>query len=67
MIKKDHGLIVHTHDCSVIFSNRKSTENFLDVAWGKDIARTFEVSMKVETLNEQGVLARVSAEIAKAE
>ncbi len=67
VIKKDHGLIIHTHDCSVIARNWKNTDNYLDVAWGKDISRTFEVSIKVDALNEQGVLARVSAEIAKAE
>lgn len=67
VIKKDHGLIIHTHDCSVIAGNRKNAENYLDVAWGHEIARTFEVSMKVDALNKPGVLARVSAEIAKAE
>ena len=34
---------------------------------GKDITRTFESGIKVTTVNKQGVLARVAAEIAKAE
>ncbi len=67
LIKKDYGLIIHTHDCAVIAHNQKNPENYLDVAWGKDISRTFEVSIKVTALNKQGVLARVAAEIAKAE
>ncbi len=67
LIKKDYGLIIHTHDCAIIAHSQKNSENYLDVAWGKDISRTFEVSIKVTALNKQGVLARVAAEIAKAE
>ncbi|WP_297325757.1 bifunctional (p)ppGpp synthetase/guanosine-3',5'-bis(diphosphate) 3'-pyrophosphohydrolase [Nitrosomonas sp.] len=67
MIKKDHGLVIHAHDCAVIANSQKSSENYLDVAWGKDVARTFEASIKVTAVNKQGVLARVAAEIAKAE
>ena len=37
------------------------------MAWGKDIPRTFEASIKVTAVNKQGVLARVAAEMAKAE
>jgi GTP pyrophosphokinase len=67
MIKKDHGLIIHAHDCAVIANSQKNSENYLDVAWGRDITRTFEASIKVTVVNRQGVLARVAAEIAKAE
>lgn len=41
--------------------------NCLDVAWGKDITRSFEVSIRVTAANKKGVLAQVAAEIAKAE
>ncbi|MBS0587110.1 MAG: bifunctional (p)ppGpp synthetase/guanosine-3',5'-bis(diphosphate) 3'-pyrophosphohydrolase [Proteobacteria bacterium] len=67
VIKKDSGLTIHTHDCSNVTINQKNPENYLDVTWGKDINRTFEASIKVTTLNKQGVLARVAAVIAKAE
>lgn len=67
VIKKDSELIIHTHDCGNVTSTQKNPENYLDVAWGKDIARTFEAAIKVTTANKQGVLARVAAEIAKAE
>lgn len=67
VIKKDSGLIIHTHNCTNITSSQKNSENYLDVAWGKDIARTFEAGIKVTAVNKQGVLARVAAEIAKAE
>jgi GTP pyrophosphokinase len=67
VIKKDSGLIIHTHDCANVTGNQKNPENYLDVTWGKDITRTFEAGIKVTTANKQGVLARVAAEIAKAE
>lgn len=67
VIKKDSGLIIHTHNCANVTSSQKNSENYLDVAWGKDITRTFESGIKVTTVNKQGVLARVAAEIAKAE
>ena len=67
VIKKDYGLIIHMHDCTNISHSQKSAENYLDVTWGKDISRTFEAGIKVAAANKQGVLARVAAEIAKAE
>lgn len=67
LIKKDHGLVIHTYDCANIAHSQKNSENYLDVAWGKDITRVFEASIKVTAANKQGVLARVAAEIAKAE
>jgi GTP pyrophosphokinase len=65
-IKKDQGLVIHTHDCSTITKNRGSSDNWLDVAWGKDITRTFEVSIRLMVANQRGVLARVAAAIADA-
>ncbi|MEK6736142.1 MAG: bifunctional (p)ppGpp synthetase/guanosine-3',5'-bis(diphosphate) 3'-pyrophosphohydrolase [Pseudomonadota bacterium] len=67
LIKKDHGLIIHTHDCTNITNSQKNSDNCLDVTWGKDIARTFEVSIKAIAANKQGVLARIATEIAKVE
>ncbi|MBA2659114.1 MAG: bifunctional (p)ppGpp synthetase/guanosine-3',5'-bis(diphosphate) 3'-pyrophosphohydrolase [Nitrosospira sp.] len=65
-IKKDQGLVIHIHDCPAISKNRGHLDNWLDVAWGKDIARQFEVNIKTVVANERGVLARVAAAIAGA-
>lgn len=66
IIKKDSGLIIHTSNCNNISSGQKNSENFLHVTWGKDITRTFNAAIKVTAINKQGVLARIAAEIAKA-
>lgn len=65
LIKKDHGLIIHTQDCLAISQNSKH-DNQLDVAWGADIERTFPVGIFMAVVNRSGVLARVTAEISKA-
>ncbi|SFL05242.1 GTP pyrophosphokinase [Nitrosomonas aestuarii] len=67
LIKKEHGLIIHAHNCQTITQSQKHSENYLDVAWGKDITRTFEVKIKVIAANKHGVLARIAAAIAKTE
>ncbi len=65
-IKKDQGLVIHIDDCPAITKNRGNSDNWLDVAWGKDITRTFEVSIRLMVANQRGVLARVAAAIADA-
>ena len=65
-IKKDQGLIIHTHDCPAVSKNRGNSDNWLDVGWGKEINRQFEVSIKLMVTNQRGVLARVAAAIAEA-
>lgn len=65
LIKKEHGLVIHVHNCLAIAQNKRNAENYLDVAWGKDITRTFEVKLKIVAANRHGVLARIAAAIAK--
>jgi GTP pyrophosphokinase len=65
-IKKDQGLVIHIHDCPAVSKNRGNSDNWLDVAWGKDVNRQFEVSIKLMVTNQRGVLARVAAAIAEA-
>lgn len=65
LIKKDQGLVIHTHDCPAVMRMRRNAENVLDVTWGKDITRTFEIGITMTALNQRGVLARVAAEIAR--
>lgn len=69
LIKKDHGLVIHTQDCAAVIKIRdhKHMDNQLDVVWGQDINRTFRASIFTTVINESGVLARVTAEIAKAD
>jgi len=65
LIKKDQGLVVHTHDCPVIGKTRPDPEKWLDVEWDAAITKPFDVSIRLLAANQQGVLAKIAAEIAE--
>jgi guanosine-3',5'-bis(diphosphate) 3'-pyrophosphohydrolase len=67
VIKAGQGLIVHTHDCPTLRKGRSGTEEWLDVAWDKNINKLFDVNIKLIVANQRGVLAKVAASIAEAE
>jgi GTP pyrophosphokinase len=67
VIKSGQGLLVHTHDCPTLRRGRSSGEQWLDVAWDKNINRPFDVNIKLLVADRRGVLAKVSAAIAEAD
>jgi guanosine-3',5'-bis(diphosphate) 3'-pyrophosphohydrolase len=67
VIKSGQGLIVHTHDCPTLRRGRSGADQWLDVAWDKNINRPFDVSIKLMVTNQRGVLAKIAAAISEAE
>jgi guanosine-3',5'-bis(diphosphate) 3'-pyrophosphohydrolase len=67
VIKSGQGLVVHTHDCPVLRKGRNASDEWLDVAWDKNINKLFDVSIKLIVANKRGVLAKVATAIAEAE
>ena len=67
IIRPGQGLVVHTHDCPTLRKGRTSTEEWLDVAWDKNLNKLFDVNIKLIVANQRGVLAKVAAAIAEAE
>jgi GTP pyrophosphokinase len=67
VIRSGQGLIVHTHDCPSLRRGRNGSEEWIDVAWDRNIHKLFEVSIKLIVANQRGVLAKVAASIADAE
>jgi len=65
LIKKDQGLVVHTHDCPLIGKARGDRDKFLDVEWDTAITKPFDVNIRLLAANQQGVLAKIAAEIAE--
>jgi GTP pyrophosphokinase len=63
-IKKEKGLIIHTHDCAQVRHYREDPDKWVDVAWAAELDKLFEVSIKVVVANQRGVLAKVAAAIA---
>jgi GTP pyrophosphokinase len=67
VIKSGHGLVVHTHDCPTLRKGRSGTDEWIDVAWDKNINKLFDVNIKLIVANQRGVLAKVAASIADSE
>ena len=65
-VKKGQGLVVHTHDCPAAAKSRTDPDRWLEVDWGADTERLFDVSIRVVAANQRGVLAKVAAAIADA-
>ncbi|WP_432803956.1 RelA/SpoT family protein [Chitinibacter mangrovi] len=66
-VKKDHGLVVHTHDCPQVSKGRIDADKLIDVDWDPDVARLFDVPIKILAENERGTLASLAAVVAEAE
>ncbi|MEO7404919.1 MAG: bifunctional (p)ppGpp synthetase/guanosine-3',5'-bis(diphosphate) 3'-pyrophosphohydrolase [Burkholderiales bacterium] len=65
-IKKGQGLVVHTHDCPTALKSRTDPDRWVDVDWGPEPDKLFDVSVRVIAANQRGVLAKVAASIADA-
>ena len=65
-IKKGQGLVIHTHDCKAIAKSHADPDKWIDVEWGPEPERMFDVAIRVEVANERGVLAKVASEIGSA-
>jgi GTP diphosphokinase / guanosine-3',5'-bis(diphosphate) 3'-diphosphatase len=65
-IKKGQGLVVHTHDCPTAAKSRSDPDKWIDVEWGADREKMYDVGIRVVAANQRGVLAKVAAGIAEA-
>lgn len=67
-LKRDQGVTVHIADCQV--AKRlliKEPDRWIDVKWHHDINRLFDCRIRLLMTNEQGMLARIAAEIGDAD
>ena len=65
---RGEGLMIHCEDCAVAQRlKHKDKERFIPVEWSETLVRPFEVGISVLVQNGKGVLAQVTAALAKAE
>jgi GTP pyrophosphokinase len=65
---KGEGLQVHTNDCPVALRMlSKDGEKWVEVEWGKEVNREFEVDLAIDTRQGKGVLARVASSVTAAD
>jgi GTP pyrophosphokinase len=63
-IKKGQGIVIHTHDCATVARSRADPDKWLDVEWAQEVARPFDVGIRLTVMNRRGVLAKVAGAIA---
>ncbi|QBC44376.1 RelA/SpoT family protein [Iodobacter fluviatilis] len=66
-VKKDQGLVIHTHDCPQIAHGRIDSEKLIDVEWDADVNRLFDVPVRILAQNDRGILAQIALAIADAD
>ncbi len=65
---KGEGLQVHTNDCPVALRMlSKDSDKWIEVEWGKEVNREFEVDLAIDTRQGKGVLARVASSVTAAD
>lgn len=65
---KGEGLQVHTNDCSVALRMlSKDSDKWVEVEWGKELNREFELDLAIDTRQGKGVLARVASSVTSAD
>ena len=65
---KGEGLQVHTNDCPVALRMlSKDSDKWVEVEWGKELNREFEVDLAIDTRQGKGVLARVASSVTSAD
>lgn len=67
IIKKGHGLLIHTQDCRAIRQFRSDPDKWVDVEWENGTGKMFDVAIKLMVVNRRGVLATVASAIANAQ
>ncbi len=58
------GIVIHTDNCKNVAEFRKRPEKWVDVEWGGSIEAEFPVEVRVDVVNQRGVLASVAATVA---
>ena len=65
---KGEGLQVHTNDCPIALRMlSKDNDKWVEVEWGKELNREFEVDLAIDTRQGKGVLARVASSVTSAD
>ncbi|WP_416350427.1 RelA/SpoT family protein [Polynucleobacter sp. JS-JIR-II-c23] len=65
---KGEGLQVHTNDCPLALRMlSKDSDKWVEVEWGKELNREFEVDLAIDTRQGKGVLARVASSVTSAD
>jgi GTP pyrophosphokinase len=60
------GLVIHTERCRNIDRKNAFKDKWVTVSWAEEHEQDFVATVRVETINQRGVLAKLAARIAEA-
>jgi GTP pyrophosphokinase len=63
-ISTNGGFILHRQDCNNVANHHKQLDKYVSVLWEKDIKGEFRVELRIDVVNQHGVLAKVTSLIA---
>ncbi len=58
------GIVVHEHKCKNVTKDQKNDNRVMDIQWSEHVEGEYQTSLRVQVLNERGVLAKLAAIIA---
>ncbi len=64
-ITAGRGIVVHTESCKNLAEYRNVPEKWIHAQWEQDIEGEFPVEVRLDMLNQRGVLATVAAAVAE--
>jgi len=64
-ISTGRGIVIHTANCNNISEFKNNPEKWIDVQWGDGIEGCFPVELRLDVVNQRGVLATIAAAISE--
>ncbi|HHI76895.1 MAG TPA: TGS domain-containing protein, partial [Gammaproteobacteria bacterium] len=64
ILTRGRGMVIHREDCPNVVEVRTQPDQWLPVQWADEVQGDFPVTIRLQTQNHRGVLARLAAEIA---
>ena len=64
-LSSGRGIVIHTQSCRNLSEFRKHPDKWIDVQWAEAIDREFPAEIRLEAVNQRGVLATMASEISQ--
>jgi RelA/SpoT family (p)ppGpp synthetase len=64
-LSSGRGIVIHSQTCRNLNEYRKHPDKWIDVQWESHPEREFPVEIRMEAANQRGVLAQITAEMAR--
>lgn len=67
ILKAGQGIVIHIEECKRIGRLQKYPERYMTVSWASDLANDFLAAVRIDGLNQRGVLAKLAHAVASAD